>query len=282
MVLFALLAYPLYQLVLVSFFDYGQQQVSGGAPLEFIGFDNYRQLLGSAEFWRVTGNTLAFAAGCVVATLAVGTALAVLATRVRPWVRQVLFVVSLGAWATPAVTGSAVWLFLFDPTLGVVNKTLTGLGLSGFAGYSWTFDPVSAFLIVGSEVVWCSFPFVMITVYAGLLAVPQEIVEAARLDGASTLRVAGSITLPLLRPVMVIVTIQSIIWDIKVFSQIYIITGGGGIGGRNLTLNVYGYQEAFASQRYGLGSAIGVVMMVLLLAITAVYLRTLRRTGEVL
>ncbi len=82
--------------------------------------------------------------------------------------------------------------------------------------------------------------------------------------------------------VLVIVTIQSIIWDIKVFAQIYIMTGGGGIGGQNLTLNVYSYQQAFASSRYGLGSAIGVVMTLILLVIAGVYLRILRRTGEVL
>lgn len=281
-VLVALLGYPLYQLVLISFFDYGQAQVSGGAPLTFIGTENYARLLGSGEFWRVLGNTAGFAAGCVLATLAAGSALAVLATRLRPWVRRVLFTVSLGAWATPAVTGSAVWLFLFDPTLGLVNTTLVRLGLESFAGHSWTYDAASAFALVGAEVGWCSFPFVMVTVYAGLLAIPHEVLEAARLDGASTARIARSIMVPLLRPVLIIVTIQSIIWDVKVFTQIYVMTGGGGIGGQNLTLNVYSYQEAFASQRYGAGAAIGVVMTLLLLLITVVYLRALRRSGEVL
>ncbi len=282
MVLLALLAYPLYQLVLVSFFNYGQEQITGGAPLNFIGADNYTRLLGSAQFWRVLLNTAGFAAGCVVATLAAGCMLAVLATRVRPWVRKTLFIASLGAWATPAVTGSAVWLFLFDPTLGLVNATLARLGLESFTGHSWTYDRYSAFVLVGAEVVWCSFPFVMVTVYAGLLSIPHELIEAARLDGASTARIARSIMVPLLRPVLIIVTIQSIIWDVKVFTQIYVMTGGGGIGGQNLTLNVYSYQEAFASNRYGQGAAIGVIMTLLLMAITVVYLRALRRTGEAL
>lgn len=281
-VLVALLGYPLYQLVLISFFDYGQEQVSGGAPLRFLGLGNYSSLLASAEFWRVVVNTVGFAAACVVTTLALGGALAVLATRLRPWVRKLLFTVSLGAWATPAMTGSAVWLFLFDPTLGLVNQVLVGLGLESFAGHSWTYERLSAFGLVGAEVVWCSFPFVMVTVYAGLLAIPQDVLEAARLDGAGTWRLVRSVMVPLLRPVLIIVTIQSIIWDIKVFTQIYVMTGGGGIGGQNLTLNVYSYQEAFASSRYGAGAAIGVVMTLLLFAITAVYLRALRRNGEVL
>ena len=281
-VLIALLGYPLYQLVLVSFYDYGQAQVSGGAPLVFTGLENYTSLVTSARFWRIAVNTVGFAAFCVVASLVVGGALAVLSTRLRPWVRKTLFTVSLGAWATPAVTGSAVWLFLFDPTRGLVNQVLVGVGLDSFARHSWTYDRLSAFGLVGAEVVWCSFPFVMVTIYAGLLAIPQEILEAARLDGAGTARLVREIMVPLLRPVLIIVTIQSIIWDIKIFTQIYVMTSGGGIGGQNLTLNVFSYQEAFASNRYGAGAAIGVVMTIILLVIAGVYLRTLRRNGEVL
>jgi N,N'-diacetylchitobiose transport system permease protein len=88
------------------------------------------------------------------------------------------------------------------------------------------------------------------------------------------------VILPLLRPLLVIVTIQSIIWDFKIFTQIYVMTGGGGIAGNNLVLNVYAYQQAFAASEYGMGSAIGVVMTLLLLAVTVGYLRALRRSGE--
>ena len=282
LVLAALLAYPIFQLVNVSLYDYGQAQVSGNAPLRFTGLENYQKLFADRQFWTVLGNTVVFAAACVVLTLAVGGALAVLATRLRPWVRSVLFIVSLGAWATPAVTGSAVWLFLFDPTLGLVNKVLVSVGLDGFAGHSWTYDKWSGFGLVASEVVWCSFPFVLVTIYAGIQAIPTELVEAATLDGASMPRIARSIMLPMLRPVVIIVTIQSIIWNFKIFSQIYIMTGGGGIAGQNLVLNVYGYQQAFAASLYGLGSALGVVMTVLLMVVTLVYLRLLRKSGEVL
>ncbi|KIH97222.1 sugar transporter [Streptomonospora alba] len=281
-VLGALLAYPLYQLVLVSFYDYRQPQVTGAEPLRFSGWANYRTLLADPQFWEVLGNTVVFAGACVTGTLAVGGCLAVLATRLSAWVRTLLFLAALGAWATPAVTGSAVWLFLFDPSLGPVNQALAGLGMTGFEGHSWTYTKWSAFGLVLSQVVWCSFPFVMVTLYAGIRSIPGEVIEAARLDGASTGRIALSVMLPMLRPAMVIVTIQSIIWDFKIFTQIYIMTGGGGIAGQNLVLNVYAYQQAFASGQYGLGSAIGVVTTALLLAISLVYLRVLRRQGEVL
>ncbi|SEQ99788.1 carbohydrate ABC transporter permease [Actinokineospora terrae] len=276
LVLVALLGYPVYQLVVISFFDYGQEQVSGGAPLEFLGLGNYSTLLGSAKFWSVLGQTVGFAAVCVSGTLVVGAVLAVLSTRIRPWARTCLFLAALGAWATPAVAGSTIWLFLFDANFGLVNSLL------GLDGFSWTYGKWTAFGLVAAEVIWCSFPFVMITLYAGIRAIPTEVLEAAALDGASGWRTARSVMLPLLRPLLIVVTIQSIIWDFKVFTQVYVMTGGGGIAGRNLVLNVYAYQEAFAASEYGLGAAIGVVTTLILLAITVFYLRALRRSGEVL
>ncbi len=273
-VLAALLAYPVYQLGLISLFEYTQAQVSGGEPTVFRGFGNYADVFGDDRFWQVLLSTVVFAALCVLCTLAVGCALAVLLTRVRALPRLALMLAALGAWATPAVTGSTVWLFLFDPDFGPVNRIL------GLGDHSWTYGRYSAFFLVLLEVVWCSFPFVMITVYAGIRAVPAEVLEAAALDGASPWRIWRSVLAPLLRPILTVVTIQSVIWDFKVFTQIYVMTGGGGIAGQNLVLNVYAYQQAFASSQYGLGSAIGVVMLVLLLAVTLVSLRLLRRQGE--
>ncbi|MFT7839364.1 sugar ABC transporter permease [Saccharothrix sp. BKS2] len=276
LVLVGLMGYPIYQLVLISLYDYGQEQVSGGAALEFLGLGNYGALVADDRFWAVLGQTVGFAAVCVVGTLLVGAALAVLATRVRTWARTVLFLAALGAWATPAVAGSTIWLFLFDANLGFVNELL------GTTGFSWTYDRWVAFGLVAAQVVWCSFPFVLVTLYAGIKAIPGEVLEAAALDGASTLRTATNVILPLLRPLLIVVTIQSIIWDFKVFTQIYVMTSGGGIAGRNLVLNVYAYQQAFAASEYGLGAAIGVVTTVILLLVTVGYLRALRRSGEVL
>jgi N,N'-diacetylchitobiose transport system permease protein len=273
-VLAALLLYPIYQLGLISFLEYTQAQVSGGEPTSFQGLGNYAALFGDEQFWQVLGATVCFAAACVLATLAVGCALAVLLTRVRALPRLALMMAALGAWATPAITGSTVWVFLFDPDYGPVNRLL------GLGDFSWTYGRYSAFALVLLEVVWCSFPFVMVTVYAGIRAIPGEVLEAASLDGASQWRIWRSVMAPMLRPLLIVVTIQSIIWDFKVFTQIYVMTNGGGIAGQNLVLNVYAYQQAFASSQYSLGAAIGVVMLLILLAVTLVYLRLMRRQGE--
>jgi len=276
LVLGPMFAYPLYQLGLLSLYDYGQPQVSGGVPARFVGAGNYRDLLNDPTFWAVLGQTVVFATACVVATLAVGAALAVLLTRVSPLPRALLSVAALTAWAAPAMTGSVVWMFLFDTNLGLVNEIL------GTTGHNWLYARESAFALVGAVVVWHSFPFVMITLYAGIKNIPESIMEAAALDGARTLTAFRRITVPMLRPLITIVVIQSIIWDFKVFTQIYVMTGGGGIAGQNLVLNVYAYQKAFASSQYGLGSAISVIMAVILLVVTLFYLRALRRTGEAL
>ncbi|PRX46758.1 carbohydrate ABC transporter membrane protein 1 (CUT1 family) [Prauserella shujinwangii] len=278
--LLGVLAYPIYQLVVISLYDYGQAEAAGNAPLVFLGLENYADLLRRTQFWVVLAKTLGFAAVCVVGSLAVGTALAVLASRVRAVPRMLLFLAALGAWATPAVAGSYVWLFLFDADFGLVNEVLAGLGFDGMAGHSWTFGTYSAFGLVAMEVIWCSFPFVMVTMYAGIKGIPDEVVEAASLDGASWPRIATAVILPMLRPLLLIATIQSIIWDFKVFTQIYVMTNGGGVAGRNLVLNVYAYQQAFAGQEYGQGAAIGVVMTLILLSVTALYVRSQRRSVE--
>ncbi|WP_442875813.1 carbohydrate ABC transporter permease [Amycolatopsis sp. NBC_01488] len=274
----AMLAYPIYQLVLISFYDYGQPQAAGNAPLVFLGFANYTDLLSQAQFWSVLGKTVGFAAACVVGSLVVGTGLAVLASRVRSLPRTLLFLAALGAWSTPAIAGSYVWLFLFDTDFGLVNEVLSGIGLP-FEHHSWTFGTLGAFGLVAAEVIWCSFPFVLVTMYAGIKGVPDEVLEAASLDGASVWRTTWSIVLPMVRPLLMIATVQSIIWDFKVFTQIYVMTNGGGVAGRNLVLNVYAYQQAFAGQEYGLGSAIGVVMTLLLLSVTGLYVRSQRRSA---
>ncbi|MFI9592345.1 carbohydrate ABC transporter permease [Nonomuraea sp. NPDC052265] len=273
-VLVPMFGYPVYMLGLLSVFDYRQAQVSGGQPSTFVGFGNYAALLGDRRFWEVLAQTVGFAAALVVATLAVGAALAVLLTRTGPVPRTALSLAALGAWAAPAMTGSTVWMFLFDADLGLVDQVL------GIDGFNWFYDRWVTFGVVGATVVWHSFPLVMITLYAGIRAVPASVLEAAALDGASAWQGFWRIIVPMLRPLVTIVVIQSVIWDFKIFTQIYVMTNGGGVAGQNTVLNVYAYQIAFGSSEYGLGSAVAVVMTLILLVITLFYIRALRRSGE--
>jgi N,N'-diacetylchitobiose transport system permease protein len=130
-VLGPLFAYPMWQLGLISFLDFRQAQVSGGQPTRFVGADNYTRLFGDPQFWSVLVATVLFAAACVLATLAVGAGLAVLLTRAGRWPRLALSLAAMAAWAVPAISGSTVWMFLFDTDLGLVNQVL---GLDGYTG----------------------------------------------------------------------------------------------------------------------------------------------------
>lgn len=279
-VLAVLLLWPLVRVVLLSFQDYGLQQIASGTD-NYVGLGNYRAILGDRFLWTVVlPNTVGFAAICVALTVAVGTGVALfLNTLSRRW-RTLCSTAVMVAWAVPAVTGTYVFVWLFDPLNGLVSSVLDGLGLIDPATTNWFTDRFTFYAIATLNVVHHGFPFVAITVLAGLMTVPTELYEAATMDGANALRRFRSITVPVLKPVFAVVTILSTIWDFKVFTQIYLMPGGNGGNKDVFNLGVWSYIQSFAQGKYGMGSAIAVLLTLILLAITVVYLRTLFREDE--
>jgi N,N'-diacetylchitobiose transport system permease protein len=128
-------------------------------------------------------------------------------------------------------------------------------------------------------VVWQAIPFVALTLYAGLTTIPDEVNEAARIDGAGSWRSFFSVTAPMLKPLFLILTSLSVIWDLKVFTQVYVITRGGP-DRKTLLINIYTYTEGFGASRFGLASAAAVIMVILTLALTLWYVRSMIRVGE--
>jgi len=279
-VLAVLLLWPLVRVVLLSFQDYGLKQIASGTD-NYVGLANYRAILGDPFLWTVVlPNTVGFAAICVALTVAVGTGVALfLNTLSRTW-RTLCSTAVMVAWAVPAVTGTYVFVWLFDPLNGLVSSVLDGLGLIDPATTNWFTDRFTFYAIATLNVVHHGFPFVAITVLAGLMTVPTELYEAATMDGANALRRFRSITVPVLKPVFAVVTILSTIWDFKVFTQIYLMPGGNGGNKDVFNLGVWSYIQSFAQGKYGMGSAIAVLLTLILLAITVVYLRTLFREDE--
>ncbi|WP_448062231.1 carbohydrate ABC transporter permease [Cellulomonas hominis] len=279
-VLAVLMLWPLVRVLLLSFQDYGLRQIAAGED-NYIGLDNYRAVLGDRFLWTVVlPNTVGFAAVCVTLTVAVGTAVALfLNTLGRTW-RTVCSTAVMVAWAVPAVTGTYVFVWLFDPLNGLVSSVLDGLGVIDPATTNWFTDRISFYAIATLNVVHHGFPFVAITVLAGLMTVPTELYEAATMDGAGAVRRFRAITVPVLRPVFAVVTILSTIWDFKVFTQIYLMPGGNGGNKDVFNLGVWSYIQSFAQGKYGMGSAIAVLLTCILLGVTVVYLRTLFREDE--
>ena len=271
-VLAVVVGWPLIQLFVISFQDFGRAQVFG-APAPFIGVDNYTKVLTDPAFWNVLLRSLLFCLVNVVVTMVGGTLIALLMTRLGTFFRVLMSVGLLLAWAMPALTATIVWGWMFDTSYGVVNFVLTnGFGLD-FHTHSWLIQPLSFFLVATLIVVWGAIPFVAFTVYAGLTQIPEEIIEAAQLDGASSTQRFRLIIFPYLRSIFLVVTILQVIWDLRVFTQIYALQGIGGIREQTSTLGVYIYQVALGSGEYGIGGAIAVITVFIMMAISLYYVR---------
>lgn len=279
-VLGVLILWPLVQVTLISFQEKGLREIRLGET-RWIGLENYAWMLDNERLWLIAlPNTLMFAAACVILTVVLGTLVALLLTRLGWFMRTVVTTAIMSAWAMPAVTGTYVWVFLFDSREGIVLRALAGLGMVDAETTNWFLDRFTFYLIATLNVVHHGFPFVAVTVFAALMTVPSETLEAAEIDGASGWQRFWHVTFPMLAPVFAVVTILSTIWDFKVFTQIYLMPGGDGQNREVLNLGTWSYISSFGQGLYGRGAAIAVVLTLLLLAITLVYLRALFKEEE--
>ncbi|MDN4613708.1 sugar ABC transporter permease [Leifsonia sp. F6_8S_P_1B] len=278
-VLAGLLLWPLVRVVIFSLQDYGLREIVSGRT-NFIGLQNYVEVFTNSTLWAVAlPNTVVFAVLSVTGTVVLGTLVALLMANLGPTWRTVVGSAIMIAWAMPAVTGTYVWIWIFDADNGIVNATLKNLGLMQ-EPFNWFTNPVSFYAIVLLNIIHHGFPFVAITVLAGLLGVPKEMLEAAEMDGAGPVRRFFSIIVPSLKQVFAVVIILSTIWDFKVFAQVYLMPGGSGSNRQVLNLGVWSYVESFGQNRYGFGSAIAVLLTLVLLAITVVYVRTMLKEDK--
>lgn len=275
----AVLAYPLYLLVSLSFQRYGLFEVVRHHGV-WNGVANYTSIFGDAFFWRVLLRTVLFTAVIVTATMTLGTLIALLLAKLGAAMRLLLTSGLVLVWAMPVVVAVNVWLWMVDYEFGVANYALTKLHLGNFIHHDWFSSSISGLGVIAALIVWGAIPFVAITVYAGLAQLPQELVEAAEVDGAGPWRVFREVTLPILKPIFVICMSLSIIWDFQVFAQIYLMRGGRP-GDDYFTIGVYAYNRSFGVSEYGLGSAIALVMVLCMLVVTFFYVRELVRIGEV-
>jgi ABC-type sugar transport system permease subunit len=273
LLIFGLVGYPVIRTFYLSFHDAGLASLVSG-EMDFVGLEHYREILGDAHLRRVFLVTVVFGLACVAATMVLGVAVALLLN--RPFKgRWVLGVVVLLPWAMPRVAAATVWQWLFHDQYGLVNWVLVRLGLDGFDGYSWFISPLPAFFAIGVVVVWGAFPFVAISVLAGLQSVPDDVLEAARIDGATAGQRLRLVILPMLKPLLLVLIVISTIWDFKVFDQIYVMTQGGPARSTEV-LAITTWREAFTQLDFGLGSALAMAMFLILTAITIVYIRMIR------
>jgi N,N'-diacetylchitobiose transport system permease protein len=278
-VLVGVLAYPLYWLGRISFESYGLKELIAHRG-RWTGLDNYRHMFGDAEFWRIVLRTLVFTAANVGLTMVLSTVIALLLVRMGPIVRTLVVVGLVWVWATPTIVGVAIWQWMVDYEFGVLNWTLTELHFGDFIHHNWFDNPLQGFAVITAVVVWGAIPFAAITLYAGFSQVPQELVEAAEVDGATGWDVFRRVTFPLVKPIFIIIASLSIIWDFQVFQQIWVMLENRPSNDYFL-IAVYSFVQSFRVSQYGLGAAIAVVMVAILLCVSFVYVRQMVRISEV-
>ncbi|QFZ16423.1 carbohydrate ABC transporter permease [Saccharothrix syringae] len=273
-----LIGWPVLSVLVTSFRRLNLRELTRGQVV-WTGFDNYAQILGDPGFWTIALRTVVFTALVVAASVVAGLLIALLMRQVNPVVRIALQVAMLLAWAMPLVAATTVYQWIFDQQYGILNKTLVKVGFDGFAGFSWFSTGTSTLGVIGLLIVWQAVPFLAFSLYAGVIGIPKDQYEAAGMDGASAWQTFRAVTWPELRPLMTMVTFLSLLWDFKVFAQIWAMRKGGPDGG-STTLPVYQYLEGISQSHFGVAAAVSVVMVLLLALLTFQYLRRLVGSQE--
>jgi N,N'-diacetylchitobiose transport system permease protein len=275
----AVLAYPLYFLTRLSFQRYGLFQLIAHKG-NWVGLQNYSTLLHDDIFWSTLKRTVIFTIINVGLTMVLGTLIALLLVRVSGWVRILITSGLVLAWAMPVVVAVQVWYWMTNYENGVLNYLLTKLHAGDFVQHDWYASPTSALGVTTSLIVWGAIPFVTITVFAGLAQVPSDLFEAASVDGAGPLRTFRDVTFPVLKPIFLILTSLSIIWDFGVFTQPFLLLNSRPNQDYYL-MSIYLYEKSIGIHEYGLGSAIALVMVLIMLILSFFYVRQMVRIGEV-
>lgn len=269
--LFLLLAYPIASALWITL-----QDKTIGMVGRFVGLQNYSELLlEDPFFWQVVRNGFVFTFGSVFLKLIVGMIMALVLNQPLRW-RGLWRGLLLMPWVAPTVVTALSWRWILDLT-GVLNLTLRDLGLMK-TSIPWLAQYGTALLSLVLVNTWRGFPFFGITLLAGMQAIPQELYEAAEMDGASVWQRFRFVTLPSLRTVILVVTILSTIWTFNDFSIVWLLTGGGP-GHATDVFATYTYKLGFVTSRLGYGQTVSVILAPVLIVIILI-LSPLMLRGE--
>jgi N,N'-diacetylchitobiose transport system permease protein len=275
------MGYPVVWQIVTSFQKYGAMQQLGGKAPDFVGLDNYIAIATSPTFWIVAARSIAFCILTALITVVIGMLLAVLMSKVHSGIRILLQVSLLLAWAMPVVAAMTVWIWLFDRRRGVVNYLLDLIPGVHMNNFNWIGGSPTVFFMVASIIViWMSVPFVAFSAFAGLTQVSDEVIEASQLDGASGWQRLRFILLPMVRPVIMIVLLLNLIWDLRVFTQITMLQDAGPQATDYDLLGSYIYKTGVAGLNFGQGAAMAIFVLALTIAISWFYIRSLLKEDQ--
>jgi multiple sugar transport system permease protein len=266
--LMLVITFPLFFTVFVSGFDYTLMHRSFDT---FVGIENYQTAFAENYFAEALWVTLKFVVCVVLLEFVIGFTIALMLNAVTRF-KDVYYLILLMPLLINPVVVALVWRMFLHPELGIVNYLL---GLIGIAKVNWLGDPVIAFWTVVLTDIWHQVSFMIVLLLAGLSALPKEPYEAARMDGASTLQSFIHVTVPLMRPVIIVTLLIRLIFAVKTFDLIYVMTRGGPGTATDL-ISYFIYRSAFFGLNIGQASAISVLLLVIVLALTAYLYRYMR------
>lgn len=269
LIVFVLL--PIVFAIYVSFFSWNLI-----SPMKFIGLENYQRLVGDAEWWASLGRTFQFALIYVPLLFALALGLAVAFTRLTSRAASALRSAYLLPFAVTSVIASTLWMFLYTEKTGYLNAFLNLLGIPDqpFIG-----SPTQAMVSIVVVVLWINLGYTSLLFFSAIKEIPASITEAARLDGATGWQTFWRITLPLIRPTSIFVIVTSTIAAFQILDIILVMTGGGPADATQVGV-LYIYQRSFERLEMGYGSALSVVMFVILLVLSLVQLRLSRASNQ--
>lgn len=229
---------------------------------DFVGFANYASVLASEVWWKAFGNTLMITVASVAAELALGFALALLMHRVT-FGRRLLRTTALVPYAMVTVVAALAWKFAFDPTTGFINALLN-------LENAWLTERWSAFFVIIAAEIWKTTPFMALLLLAGLTVIPEDLMRAARVDGATRWQRWRRITLPLMKPAILVALLFRTLDAFRIFDSVYVLTRGAQ---NTETVSLIGYNTLIVRLNLGLGSAVSVLIFLTVLLLAALFVR---------
>lgn len=266
-ILGALLSIPLYKVIEYSLYD----NVIIEPNPKFVGLDNYKTMLSDGGFWSALFNTAVFTIGSVIGHIIVGTGLALLVnTNIGPRARAIFRSLLILPWIFTAVVVALNWQLLLNP-FGVVNYLLGEVGIID-RPLDWLGNPDLAMWSLLLISTWRGYPFIMVSFLSGLQSIPDELYEAAEIDGANFFHKFWHVTLPQLRPVIYGVALLDLIWTFQLFPLVWLTTGGGP-GRETEVLSTLTYRLAFVNFEFSQASTAAVSILVISALFAILYLR---------
>jgi multiple sugar transport system permease protein len=275
LLLLAVVAYPIGHAGWMSFHQLDLLRPS--PQPKYVGFENYRDMLSRPDFWQAAARTVLYTAGVSIAAFLLGLAVALLLNERFPF-RRLFRAALMLPWAVPLVVSALTWKVMLDPQTGVVNALLRWVGLIT-RGPEWLQSADWALPAVILIDVWKDFPLATLFLLGGLQAIPIELYEAAKTDGANGWQRFRHVTWPGLLGVATILFLLQAVWIFRRFTTIYALTAGGPAKATE-TLVIQTYNEAFRNYELSYASTLGVLTLLVTLAFAAVYIHLLRRKGE--